>query len=118
MIFENTFSGRRGIIDDWMAADFEPKSTKPKSVQDFYAAFWIKQYIVCYFFIEKVIIVEAEVWLMNKNALLHTVVSNFLWFESNINYISDPDIVSKLFLLRKRIIPEHPAGRPTSDHCT
>ena len=42
MILENTVSGRRGIIDDWMAADFEPKSTKPKSVQDFYAAFWIK----------------------------------------------------------------------------
>ena len=39
MILENTVSGRRGIIDDWMAADFEPKSTKPKSVQDFYAAF-------------------------------------------------------------------------------
>ena len=31
---------------------------------------------------------------------------------------ADPDIVSKLFLPRKRIIPEHPAGRPTSDHCT
>ena len=30
MILENTVSGRRGIIDDWMAADFEPKSTKPK----------------------------------------------------------------------------------------
>ena len=27
---------------------------------------------------------------------------------------ADPDIVSKLFLLRKRIIPKHPAGRPTT----
>ena len=37
---------------------------------------------------------------------------------ANIGNFSDPDIVSKLFLPRKRIIPEHPAGRPTSDHCT
>ena len=39
--FGNTFLGRRSRIDNWIAADFEPKYAKPKSVQDIYAAFWI-----------------------------------------------------------------------------
>ena len=30
---------------------------------------------------------------------------------------TDPDIVSKHFFLENRIIPEHPAGRPTTDDC-
>ena len=39
IFFGNTFLGRRNRIDNWMAADFEPKYAKPKSVQDIYAAF-------------------------------------------------------------------------------
>ena len=54
---------------------------------------------------------------MYKNVLVkHDLIGSISvgLIDNAIGLPADPDIVSKLFLPRKTIIPKYPAGRPTT----